>query len=823
MAKYLIVGGVAAGMSAATRLRRLEENAEIIVFERGEYVSYANCGLPYYIGDTITERERLLVQTPDGFRSLFNIQVRTGNEVLAVRPEAKSILVKDLGSGREYEESYDKLLLTPGGSPVKPTIPGSDNPAIHTLWTIPDSDRIRSMLDGGTVKSALVVGAGFIGLEMAENLHARGISVTVVEMAKQAMIVVDYEIASMVHREVAMHNVGLLLDDAVAAFEETPGGGVTARLTSGRKVEADLVLLSIGVKPNTGFIGDSGIELGPKGHIIVDDYLRTCKEDIYAAGDAIEVKHPLTGRKTAIPLAGPANKQGRIVAGNMHGQPLRAYGGTMGTAIAKVFDLTVGMTGASEKLCMANDIPCASVIIHPNDRAGYYPGAMKMCLKLVYSPETRRVLGAQATGYSGVDKRIDIIATAVKGKMTVDDLAEIEHSYAPPYSSAKDPVNFAGFVAQNILDGLVRTVTWEDVESADKADFYLLDVRTPAEFATGGMPGAVHIPLAELRDRIDEIPHDRKIMVYCKVGHIAYNAARVLMAQGFSDVSNLSGGYETWHIATGPQESVAKTTSIQKAETEKVIEMSGAKEKAGKVVEVNACGLQCPGPVMRLKKEMDELLPGESVSITASDPGFMSDAPSWARATGNIVRDISIEKGIVKAVIEKAESSPSQVLAPAAGNDKTIIVFSGDLDKVIASFVIANGALSMGRKVTMFFTFWGLNALRKPEKVVDLGKNIIEKAFGWMMPRGSGKLALSRMSMGGMGGKMIRGIMKHKNVASLEDMMDSAIRGGANIVACQMSMDLMGIRREELIDGIQVGGVASYLEASEKADNNLFI
>lgn len=822
MSKYLIVGGVAAGMSAATRLRRLDEQAEIIVFERGEHVSYANCGLPYYIGDAITERERLLVQTPEGFRSLFNIQVRTRNEVLAVQPDAKSIRARDLETGREYDEAYDKLLLAPGGSPVKPTIPGSDHPAIHTLWTIPDSDRIRAMVDDGKVKSALVVGAGFIGLEMAENLHARGIGVTVVEMANQAMNVIDYEMAAMVHRELRMQQVGLLLEDGVTAFEPGADGGVVARLTSGRTVEADLVLLSIGVKPNTGFIAGSGIGLGPKGHIVVDDFLRTSDQHIYAAGDAIEVVHPLTGQKTAIPLAGPANKQGRIAADNMHGRTPRSYGGTMGTAIAKVFDLTVGMTGASEKLCKAKEIPCDSVIIHPNDSAGYYPGAMKMCLKLVFSPETRRVLGAQATGYDGVDKRIDVIATAIKGNMTVDDLAEIEHAYAPPYSSAKDPVNMAGFVAQNILDGLLRSASWEYLRDADTAEMFILDVRTPAEFATGAIPGAVNIPLAELRERIAAVPRDRKILLYCKVGHIAYNAARVLEANGINDYVNLSGGYETWHIATGPQESVVNREPAHNTDKGKVISMQSVREKSSKVVEVDACGLQCPGPVMRLKLEMDDLAPGEAVAIKASDPGFFSDAPSWARATGNVVRDISVEKGIVTAVIEKGE--PSAVTVPAtAGNDKTLIVFSGDLDKVLASFVIANGALAMGRKVTMFFTFWGLNALRRPEKVDRLGKNLIEKAFGWMMPRGSKKLALSNMNMGGMGGLMIRGIMKHKNVPSLEEMMAQAVRGGARLVACQMSMDLMGIRREELIDGIEIGGVASYLEASETADNNLFI
>jgi len=822
MAKYLIVGGVAAGMSAATRLRRLDESAQIIVFERGEHVSYANCGLPYYIGDAITERERLLVQTPEGFRSLFNIEVRTRNEVLAIRPEAKSIRVKELETGRVYDEAYDKLLLATGGSPVKPTIPGSDHPAIHTLWTIPDSDRIRELVDDGKVRSALVVGAGFIGLEMAENLHARGITVTVVEMANQAMNVIDYEMAAMVHRELRMQQVGLYLNDGVTAFEPGTGGGVKALLTSGRTVEADLVLLSIGVKPNTGFIADSGIVLGPKGHIVVDDHLRTRDEHIFAAGDAIEVLHPLTGQKTAIPLAGPANKQGRIVADNMHGRTPRTYGGTMGTAIAKVFDLTVGMTGASEKLCRSKDIPCDSVVIHPNDSAGYYPGAMKMCLKLVYSPETRRVLGAQATGYDGVDKRIDVIATAIRGKMTVDDLAEIEHAYAPPFSSAKDPVNFAGFVAQNILDGLVKSASWEWLEQADKAELFLLDVRTPAEFAAGAIPGAINIPLAELRERIAQVPRDRKILLYCKVGHIAYNAARVLEANGITGYVNLSGGYETWHIATGPQESEAKAHAESKTDTGKVIAMHRETAKSSRIIEVNACGLQCPGPVMRLKQEMDDLAPGEAVSITASDPGFFSDAPSWARATGNVVRDISVDRGIVKAVIEKGEHAAAPAVA-SAGNDKTIVVFSGDLDKVIASFVIANGALAMGRKVTLFFTFWGLNALRRPEKVGGTGKNLIEKAFGWMMPRGSRKLALSRMSMGGMGGLLIRGIMKHRNVPVLEEMMASAVRGGAKLVACQMSMELMGIRREELIDGIEVGGVASYLEASETADNNLFI
>jgi len=807
-------------MSAATRLRRLDESAQIIVFERGDYVSYANCGLPYYIGGAITERDRLLVQTPESFGKLFNIEVRTGNEVIAIHPENKCLRVKALDSGREYDESYDKLLLSPGGSPIKPTIPGSDLPAIHTLWTIPDTDTIRAMVDAGKVKTALVAGAGFIGLEMAENLHSRGIRVVVVEAAKQAMNVIDFEMAAMVHRELRMKKVALYLDDGVAAFEKGAEESIVARLNSGRSVTADLVLLSIGVRPNTGFLAGSGIVLGPRGHIIVDEYLKTSVEQIYAAGDAIEVINPITKKKTAAPLAGPANKQGRIAADNMNGKRLHTYDGAMGTAIAKVFDLTVGMTGATEKVCKVENITYGSVIVHPNDFAGYYPGAMKICLKLLFSPESRKVLGAQAIGYGGVDKRIDVIATALKGNLTIDDLAEFEHAYAPPYSSAKDPVNMAGFVAQNILDGVVKSTTWEYVQQAEKSRHFLVDVRTPAEYATGTIAGAVNIPHDTLRERIRELPEDKTIILFCRVGLMAYNSARILEGNGITNYFNLSGGYETYQVATARQDTEDEPATPQVSEVINTVILKN-EEKLRNIRNVNACGLQCPGPVMRLKQEMESIAAGEVIAITASDPGFYSDAAAWARSTGNIVRDISSEKGIVKAVIEKGGAAEPRSVA--GGNDKTLVVFSGDLDKAIASFIIANGALAMGRKVTMFFTFWGLNILRKPEKISGLGKNIIEAAFGWMMPRGSRKLTLSKMSMGGAGGMLIRGIMKNKNVPALEEMMAAAIKGGANIVACQMSMELMGIRREELIDGIQAGGVASYLEASEHADNNLFI
>ncbi|MDD2309279.1 MAG: FAD-dependent oxidoreductase [Desulfuromonadaceae bacterium] len=550
MAKYLIIGGVAAGMSAAARLRRLDETTEIIVLERGEYVSYANCGLPYYIGNEITDRDELLLQTPQSFKRRFNADVRIHNEAVAVHPERKTVTVNNLRTGEQYEESYDSLLLTPGGSPVKPAIPGSRHPAIKTLWTIPDTDAIKAIVDNGSVRKALVVGGGFIGLEMAENIRLRGIEVTVVEMAPQVMNAIDPEMAAIVHGELRKNGIELFLNETVTVFEPLPGGGVLARLGSGARLEAELVLLSIGVAPNTGFLADSGIELGARGHIIVDQHLRTNQPDIYAAGDAIEVINPFSGKRGAVPLAGPANKQGRIAADTIHGIMTRCYTGTMGTSIAKVFDLAVGITGATEKFCRAESIPYRSVINHSGHHAEYYPGATMLSFKLTFCPETRRVLGAQVVGYEGVDKRIDVIATAIKGGMTVDDLTEIEHAYAPPYSSAKDPVNMIGFIAQNILDGLVQSISYDAVAPAVAEGAYLLDVRSLGEFLAGTIAGAVNIPVDMLRRKLSKLPKDRPILIFCKVGVRGYIASRILTAHGFTNCFNLSGGIDTYNAAS---------------------------------------------------------------------------------------------------------------------------------------------------------------------------------------------------------------------------------------------------------------------------------
>lgn len=548
MKKHLIIGGVAAGMSAAARLRRLDENCEIIVLERGGYVSYANCGLPYYVGGEITDRDNLLLQTPKSFKNRFNIEVRIFSEVLSINPEQKSVSVKNIQTGEKYDEKYDTLLLAPGGSPLRPKIPGIEHPYIKTLWTIPDTDDIKATVESGKIKKAVVVGGGFIGLEMAENLRSCKIEVTLVEMAAQVMNVIDPEMAAIVHQQLRKHGVDLRLGESVTGFESIADERVLIRLENGDEIEADMVLLSIGVKPNTAFLNDSGITLGGHGHIVVDEYLRTNLPFIYAAGDVIEVVNPFTGKQTAVPLAGPANKQGRIAADNIFGKTLRSYKGTMGTAIAKVFELAIGVTGATEKFCKAERISYQSVITHSNHHAGYYPGSAMLSFKLIFSPENRKVLGAQVIGKKGVDKRIDVIATAIKGGMSVDDLTEIEHAYAPPYSSAKDPVNMIGFVAQNSLDGLVKNISFDEIEYAVNAGAYLLDVRTHGEFAGGTIGKAVNIPVDSLRQNLDKLPKDKTILVFCKVGLRGYIACRILSENGFTNCVNLSGGYETYHI-----------------------------------------------------------------------------------------------------------------------------------------------------------------------------------------------------------------------------------------------------------------------------------
>lgn len=539
--RLIIVGGVAAGASGAARTRRLDENAEIVIFERGDHVSFANCGLPYYIGGDITERNRLLVQTAEGLRQRFRIDVRTRTEVLAIDRKARQVRVRG-PDGTERQEPYDKLLLAPGAEPVRPPIPGIDDRRILTLRNLADTDRIKARVDAGA-RRALVIGGGYIGLEMVEALRHRGLDVTVVEMADQVMPPLDAEMAELLLRELKANGVTVRLGSAAKAFTGSPAG-ITATLSDGSTVEADLVLVGVGVRPEVRLAKEVGLELGATGGIAVDDRMRTSDPDIYAAGDAVEVTDPVTGRAALVPLAGPANRQGRIAADNLCGRDSR-YGGTLGTGIVKIFSLVAGMTGANEKTLRRAGRRCEKVYLHPGSHAGYYPGAAPMAMKLLFDPDDGRLLGAQVVGTRGVDKRIDVLATALRAGMTVYDLERLELCYAPPFGSAKDPVNMAGFIAANVLRGDHRLVQAETVARGSVPDALVLDVRTRQEYDNGHIHNAVLIPLDELRQRLDELPRDRPIHAYCKVGLRGYVAQRLLCQRGY-DAYNMTGGFTTF-------------------------------------------------------------------------------------------------------------------------------------------------------------------------------------------------------------------------------------------------------------------------------------
>lgn len=813
--KYLIIGGVAGGATVAARLRRMDEKANIILFERGKYVSYANCGLPYYIGGTISDRDKLFVQTVKGFTDRFRIGIRTEQEVVAIHPDKKEVEIKKLATGETYRESYDKLVLSPGAEPLRPGIEGIGNSKIFTLRNVPDTDAIKQYLDREKPRRAVVVGGGFIGLEMAENLHEAGLQIDVVEMADQVMAPLDYSMAAIVHQHLSDKGIRLQLKDGVARFEET-SSGVRVHLRSGKQLDADMVLLSIGVRPETKLAREAGLTIGALGGISVNAYMQTSDPAIYALGDAVEVLHPVTGKPALIPLAGPANKQGRIVADNIVLGNKETYAGTIGTSIAKVFDLTVAAAGANAKLLKRENRTYISSYTHSASHAGYYPGALPLSIKILFAPDNGRLLGAQVVGFDGVDKRIEMLAQVIQHKGTIYDLISLEQAYAPPYSSAKDPVNMAGFVAENILTGKVRIISWREVAGLP-ADTVRIDVRTRHEYQLGTIPGFVNIPVDELREHLNELPKDKPIVVTCAVGLRGYLAARILVQNGFTDVRNLSGGYKTWSVATSEVRHPEPCAQKEDGSCE-----GDEATDTAPVLKVDACGLMCPGPVLQLKKNYENLKTGEQLLITATDQAFGKDVSAWCKLTGAQLVSLDNRNGVVAATIRKSEKTESCPITHSGGENKTLIVFSDDLDKALASFVIANGAASTGKKVTMFFTFWGLNVIKKQHKPT-VSKDIFGKMFGWMLPEDSRKLKLSKMNMGGAGSWMMRLIMKKKRIDSLESLINQAVENGIEMIACTMSMDVMGVQKEELMDNVTLGGVASYLERAEEANVNLFI
>lgn len=818
--KVIIIGGVAGGATTAARIRRVDESAEIILLEKGKYISYANCGLPYYIGGVIEEREKLFVQTPEAFSTRFRVDVRTENEVIFIDRKKKTVTVRQ-SSEDTYEESYDKLLISTGASPVRPPLPGIDLSGIFTLRNVADTDKIKAYIDSHAPRQAVVVGAGFIGLEMAENLHAQGAKVSIVEMGNQVMAPIDFSMASLVHQHLMDKGVNLYLEQAVASFERD-GKGLKVTFKNGQSIAADIVILSIGVRPETNLARAAGLTIGPAGGIAVNDYLQTSDESIYAIGDAIEYRHPITGKPWLNYLAGPANRQGRIAADNILGAKI-AYEGSIGTSIAKVFDMTVASTGLPGKRLRVEGIDYMSSTIHPSSHAGYYPDAMPMSIKITFDKQTGRLYGGQIVGYDGVDKRIDELALVIKHEGTIYDLMKVEQAYAPPFSSAKDPVALAGYVAEDIIIGKTNPIYWRELRDIEMENKFLLDVRTPDEFALGTLPGAVNIPLDELRDRLTELPKDRMIYTFCAVGLRGYLAYRILTQHGFEKVRNLSGGLKTYRAATAPIIIHEDNGSeIEEMPIQQKGAASAAPIAAAKTIRVDACGLQCPGPILKMKKTMDGLASGERVEITATDPGFPRDAAAWCSSTGNqlISKEASGGKSVV--IIEKGEPKSCNIVTSCEGKGKTFIMFSDDLDKALATFVLANGAAATGQKVTIFFTFWGLNVIKKLHKP-KVEKDIFGKMFGMMLPSSSKKLKLSKMSMGGIGGKMMRYIMKEKGIDSLESLRQQALENGVEFIACQMSMDVMGVKQEELLDEVTIGGVATYMERADNANVNLFI
>ena len=816
--KHIIIGGVAGGATAAARIRRADEKAEIVMLEKGKYISYANCGLPYYIGGIIDDRELLFVQTPESFSRRFRVDVRTENEAILIDPKQKVLTVRRI-DGSTYVEGYDKLLLSPGASPVRPPLEGIDLPGIFTLRNVEDTDRIKQYLTSRKISRAVVVGAGFIGLEMAENLHHAGAKVSIVEMGNQVMAPVDFSTASHIHQHLKQKGVCVYLEHSVERFEQK-GSGIEVFFADGKSLEADMVLLSIGVRPETSLARATGLKIGGTGGIWVDEFLETSAKDIYAVGDAIEYPHPLTGKPWLNYLANPANRQGRIVADNMVWGNKEKYEGAIGTSVAKVFDMTVASTGLSAKRLKQLGISATSSITHSGSHAAYYPGALTLTLKLTFDPVNGKLYGAQGVGYEGVDKRIDQLALLIKQGGTIFDLIKTEHAYAPPYSSAKDPLAIAGYVASNIVSGVMPVISWRDLKEMKSGEVLLLDVRTPEEFSFGAIKGAVNIPLDDIRERLSEIPKDKDIVLYCAVGLRGYLALKILAGNGYSRVKNLSGGYKTYSAAIDSFDEVPSgRITVDKTD----LDADQANFEHEKItIRIDACGLQCPGPVMKIKQAMDTIIEGERVEIVATDAGFSRDAQAWCNSTGNKLISNTGDKGKYKVVIEKGATETCRMVTSGEKKGKTFIMFSDDLDKALATFVLANGAVATGQKVTIFFTFWGLNVIKKVKKP-KVEKDLFGKMFGMMLPSNSFKLKLSKMSMLGIGGRMMRYIMKNKGIESLESLRDQALQNGVEFIACQMSMDVMGVRREELLGEVTVGGVATYMERAEGANVNLFI
>jgi len=823
--RIVIIGGVAGGASAAARARRLSEDADITILERGPDVSFANCGLPYFIGGEIQDRSRLAVQTPESLKTMLNLTVRNQVEAVSIDRSGQTVNVRDLKTGKEEVLPYDKLILSPGAAPVKPPLPGIDHPQIMTLRNLADMDRIQAAARAAC--RVAIIGAGFIGLEMAEQLNHLGKDVTLVELADQVLPQMDKEMVQPVQQALREKGVNLILGDGIKGFE-AEDNHLKATLNSGRAIAADLVVLSIGVRPENALAKEAGLELGRRGHIITNHYMQSSDPAIYAIGDACENVDPILGGPAAIALGGPANRQGRTAADHIfQGGKARPYPGTIGTAIVRVFDIAAGVTGYTEGRLHEAGVDYGKTIVTDFHHAGYFPGATHLTLKLLWDKADGRVLGGQAVGPNGVDKRLDVIATAIKGRLTIEDLEHIELAYAPPFGSAKDPVNIAAFSALNQGDGLIKPV-YSLEEAPEGAQ--IVDVRPPEMVALKGIPRSVNTPYPQMRSRLGELDKTKPAVTICALGKTSYFAARILAQNGFTTYAHVGGA----KVEPSAQDTSPSLPSEEAKSRDSRIEHpgggAGTLPDDGELVKLDATGLACPGPILRVKEAASALKPTQVLEISASDAGFTNDLPAFCKANGYAFLGAEKKQGIIVGKLRLPTEVPDRrsgaSLEPTSGSIRqgaTIVVFSGTLDKAMGAFIIANGAVAMGGKATLFFTFWGLNVLRKDQAPAVQDKTFMDKMFGWMLPRGAHKLPLSQMHMAGIGTRMMKDRMKAKELPNLPALMEEAKKAGIRLVACTMSMDAMGIRQEELIDGVELGGVAEFLGAASETGTNLFI
>ena len=659
MTKVVIIGGVAGGASTAARLRRLKEDYEITMLDKGPYVSFANCGLPYYVGNIIKEQKSLELFSPRRFKSWFNIDVRVNNEAISIDKNNKQVLVRDLNTKNEYSLDYDYLLIATGSTPIIPPFQGLEDVPYHTIWTIPDAVKIRKYVEENKIKKAVVVGGGFIGLEMAENLVEKGVKVKIIEMLDQVMPPIDKEMAQLIHQELILNGVCLILEDPVESFTRTDNNRPIVKTKNGRKIETDLVVMAVGIKPISNLAKDSGLELNPRGHIIVNEYMLTSDPNIYAVGDAVQVMHFQTKKPISIALAGPANKQGRIAADNIAGRKVK-YKGILGASVVKVFDATVAAVGLTEKQLRGTEIKYEKVYVHPNNHAGYYPGATPITLKLLFEVPSGKVLGAQAIGGQGTEKRIDVIAATIKFEGTVFDLEELELTYAPPYSSAKDPVNMAGFVASNYLRGDISLKHWYEIDESKKNGGTILDVRTNREYEARKIEGSVNIPIHELRDRFSEIPKEKPVIVYCEVGYRSYIATRILLQKGFNEIYELTGGIKLYEAAIAKTEDIVAACGSSESIMEEYIKEKSTEN--GEFVAVECSGLACPGPLNAMIKSLEALPENKKLKVYATDPGFKSSVEAYSKLNEAVkLIYLGKEEGKLVAILEKIQPSAKMI------------------------------------------------------------------------------------------------------------------------------------------------------------------